>query len=777
MASPEKLEELNPLTRILWGPHRFRIASKQDRRYTLECSDGTGLQRELEQADIQRFIDCKEIVLEEGCFNPDGSIAKPGDPVKLLATFPMRKQTIALVDLTWCQALDADYRAGKVKLYAAPKSKKDLLGMLAAGAVTLDVWIKLRSDEVRELCRQIMVVRSPKVAKEERKNIPTNDLGRPKVSSLKRKYAMFRAPGFHVEQFVPRTDRCTEGGKRLDPVVLATCEEVILKLYATPGRMSVAQLRRSISAKLTADAGGTHEVRAPCPATLGRIIAGMDDARMIGARFGLKKMRELKAMRSEGPRYTRVGEMVFMDCWKVDIVVLLQRTGIWMKLTAAQRKEWGVRRRVFMCVAIDAATRMVLAIGFALAETPELTRRVLRMALGSKEEFATFTGCEAPPPPAFGFDALGVDSGIAFRHGWFAVAALSAIGNVKIGIVGQPWRHGIKERLFRTGKDQLLPYFSGLTQGNSVARGEYDAMANASAFLEGLGNRSFRFFNDVYHLQSHRGLKKQPPINRMAEELNSTGAKDAKTSDELRVSFGIDLELPLTPDGLTFNNVRYQSVWLRQLFSSRGKMVLQVKIDPVDLGRISVLWDRHWQTVPGPIELQGVGLTRLLRTYRSIASKHGQQASVNFPIVAKALLHLAEQGERDRIEAQLIDMGYNSQEVIRAAKNLELKVIYRPAPGAAVKPLAISKGAFGEGFPTAGLEQNIDTDVLLAPTLEADDVPQPGHPFADDAEDRTDRVPRARSVDNTEADTPATRPVVVMGSLEELRASRKKGKK
>ena len=777
MARQQKPVELNPLSRILWAPHRFRILSKVDQRYLLECSDGTGLQRELEQADIQRFIDSKAIVIEEGCFNPDGSVAKPGEPVKLLAAFPMRKQMIALIDLTWCEALHVDYVAGKVKLYAGPKSKKDLLAMLADGAVTLDVWIKLRTDEVRDRCRQIMVVRSPKVAKAERKNIPTNDIGRPGVSSLKRKYAMFCAPGFHVEQFIPRTDRCTEGGKRLDPVVLMTCEEVILELYAKPGRMSVAQLRRSISARLTMEAGGTTEVRGPCPATVARIIAGMDNARMIGARFGFKKMRELGAMRAEGPRYTRPGEMVFMDCWKVDIVVLLKRIGIWMKLTPAQRKVWGVRRRVVMCVAIDAATRMVLAIGFALAETPELTRRVLRMALGSKEAYARLTGCEAPPPPAFGFDCLGVDSGIAFRHGWFAIPALSAIGNVKIGIVGQPWRHGIKERLFRTAKDQMLPYYSGLTHGNPVARGDYDAMANASSFLEDFGNNTFRFLNDVYHLQPHRGLKNQPPINRMAEALSSRGAKDAMTSDELRVAFGIDLELPLTPDGITYNNVRYQSEWLRAIFSRGGKRMIQVKIDPVDLGRISVLWDRHWQTVPGPHEVQGVGLTRLLRTYAAVASKHGKQASVNFPIVAKALSHLAEQGERDRLESEILDMGYDSKELKQAAKNLELKVIYRPAPGAVVKPLAISKGAFGEGFKTAGRDEELDSDVLLAPTLDEDEAPPPGHPFADDGEEPTDAAGSRARPTKTATDRPATRPTVVMGSLEDLRASRKKGKK
>jgi len=64
------------------------------------------------------------------------------------------------------------------------------------------------------------------------------------------------------------------------------------------------------------------------------------------------------------------------------------------------------------------------------------------------------------------------------RHGYFVASALSLVDHLKVGIVGKPWRNGLMERLFRTPKEQLLPYFSGLTFGNPVEKGDFDAMAD-----------------------------------------------------------------------------------------------------------------------------------------------------------------------------------------------------------------------------------------------------------------------------------------------------------
>ncbi|HEV7291343.1 MAG TPA: hypothetical protein VGN79_03400 [Devosia sp.] len=407
-------------------------------------------------------------------------------------------------------------------------------------------------------------------------------------------------------------------------------------------------------------------------------------------------------MNSEGPRYSRFGEMVYMDCWKIDIVVRLKKLGIWMKMTAAQKKEWGARRRIWICVAIDLATRMVIGIGFGLSECTELTRRVLRMAVSDKSAFVEATNCLAPPPPNYGVEGLGTDSGEAFLDDHFRIPALTLVPNTKIGIVKKPWRRGVMERLFGTIKNQLLPYFDGLTFGNSVERGDYDAMGNATMFLEEFGTAFFRYLNDVYHLQGHRGLKKQPPVNRAIELVESTGGPDTYTNELLRFAFGINATLPLTDEGLTFAGIRYRTEWLRQLHP--GLREMRVKIDPIDLGCISVAHAGLWHTVPGPVELCGTGLTQWRSVQAQLARKHGEQAKLNFPIVAKALISFGKLGAAARIKAQIHDQSYDSVTVLEAARSLRIQPMYRPAVQPSRSQWTLSLGWLSdpnaEGSPT-----------------------------------------------------------------------------
>lgn len=370
---------------------------------------------------------------------------------------------------------------------------------------------------------------------------------------------------------------------------------------------------------------------------------------MLG-QLGLKRTKEKRGSNAEGPRYTRIGEMVTMDCWKTDIVVLLKKLGIWMRLSRRQKKEWGVRRRVWVCVAMDVSNRKVVGIGFGLSESPELTRRVLRMVGSGTSEEASVVGCQSPPSSGIGIEILATDSGVAFRHGFFTSSALSLVDQLKVGIVGQPWRQAMKERLFRTTKEQALPYFSGLSFGNPVARGDFDAMADASNTLCVFGNGLFRYFFDVYHMSGHRGLDGQPPKNRFDDALEATGMKPAPTDAIRLIAFGLERELPLTSQGLTHMGIEYKAVWLADIFKKRVATTMRVKVDPCDLGHLGVLWDDEWQIVDASPEFFGVGATLWRQKREELARRYGQQAEINFPIVAQALRDTKANADRERLE-------------------------------------------------------------------------------------------------------------------------------
>jgi hypothetical protein len=517
------------------------------------------------------------------------------------------------------------------------------------------------------------------------------------VTQLKDNFRKFRDPGFGIVQFVDCYANCGSGPK-LAPETQMVMADVCYELYARNTRFSPSMVLQAIAADLTVKAN--KAVKGPCLETLARFLSTLDQGRLMLARFGFKKAREVKGNNAKGPKYTRVGEMVLMDCWKIDIVVLLKRCGVWMSLSVEERKLWGVRRRVWVCAALDSATRVVLGMAFGLSESPELSRRVLRMIGSDKSAEAEATGCMAPPPSPVGIEGLRTDSGIAFRHGYFVAAALTLVDHLKVGIVGKPWRNGLMERFFRTPKEQLLPYFSGLTFGNPQARGDFDAMADASATLDVFGDAMFRFFNDVYRLREHRGLDGQPPFNRMEEAVETTGIKESPSDDLQLVAFGLEGELPLTSQGLTANGIEYKAVWLGNIFSSKVHTKMRVKVDPCNLGRIAVMWEGAWQIVDGPPEFDGVGLTVWKRTKEQLHRRYGEQAAVNFPIVAQTLLDLREMGARERLKAKILDMTYDSATLKLEADGLRLRMIYRPAPAQHSAPRAISRGAFGQGFTT-----------------------------------------------------------------------------
>lgn len=754
--------QLHPLSRFHLEQRRWRLEGHSISRavYCLECADGSGIQRELPFADVDALIATKQLLIEENVFAPDGTLARKGHPAEGLVSASPRDQVLALNNLAWAEEAAADHKAGRFVLYDRPDGRPTN----DKGALTASAWIRSKVGVVADKLRQLTVLQSPEPPKGKRKNRRVVAIDPPGASSLKSLLATYKAPGFHIGQFVARWDRCDQGGLRIarevEELILSTTET----LYASEGRMNVSGLVQHIRAKVRTELG--PKFRAPGRSTIERRLKALPHWRLIATRFGFKRMREKSGSTSKGPRFTKIGEMLYMDCHKVDVVVLLRKLGIWGALNRAERRFWGSRRRVWMCIAMDAASRLVVGIGFALSESPELTRRVLRVAMENRIDYDSAVAANAPGLPPVGWAALTTDSGVALTHPWFRVPALHLIPDVKVGIVGKPWRQGAKERLFRTTKDELLPYATGLTFGDPKAKGDYDAMERASIMLDQLGNMYWRYFRDVNALKGHRGLRGQPPINFAAEALEAMGAPDAASDELLHVAFGHDLRLPLTSKGLTYRGVCYQSSWLARLFADGGSKDLRVKLDPVNLGRIFVLHEKHWQLVPGPVELQGRGLTEWIAFTKTLQRKHGAQAEVNFSTVAKALLHFEKIGVEARLAAKLSDQSYHSDEVERAGHSLELRIIYRPLP-TVVTSLSISAGAYGAGYDTA---DDLDEGVLLAEPhtpeeTAADDVPE----HEDDDQEAKDA---ARKKGAARRNKPGSKVVVRMGSLQDLKARR-----
>lgn len=669
-SSNPELPLIAPTSRVLWEGYRFRAVANDDRpdRQYLVSSDGDGLSRELMRRDIPALIETGTIIVEEDIFNPDGSLAPDKDD-ELFAGMTGEIRFYCTWMEQWALEMHRGYKAGEFKLY--PKS--------------IDPWVTSeRQDTVHMAALAALGLIDPDKPLRATDKLPYPRPIAPSASGLKRCYQEFRKPAHTLENFEKQHDRCVAGGKRLDDAVLHLTECVIMEYHADERRMNIAAIQRDIKAKLNKDQPpGKWDIRPPDRRTIQRVIVSLVEARVIGARDGTDAMENQTSPFSEGERFSRVGEMVQLDGYKLDLVVMLRHLGVWLSLPKQLRIKLKRHcKRVWICVVLDLATRCVLGFSFSLSENPEAAVRALRMAVSDKSHFAIVSKCEGEPIRPMRIEAIRTDSGTAFRSKRFRTVAIALTKNTQIGVVKKSRHRGAIERLFRTIHESFLPYFTGRTFSNVVERGAYDPVARVTMFLEDFGDSLFRWFNDCYHYLGHRRLDNQAPRDCLTEKECDTGYPPAMGVDMQRKVFGIELERTLTALGIRVAGIQYNANWLGSRTKGKRGKKTRVKVDPQDLGRISVEINGIWQTLPGPPEMQGIPLSFWLIRCRALAKKYGEQAEINFEIVGKALLSFGEVSAAAKRAANLEDWSYNSKSLMAAEAQIRLRLVYRPTPAA-----------------------------------------------------------------------------------------------
>lgn len=723
------LDDIPPTARLFWVGHHFRIRATYADRYDLECTDGFQLHRTLPRNQVRVLKHCGDLEVEAHYFDLDGKPASTGTRARLLADAPVEDQRVAMKRLTVGKMAIRDYRAGRLKRYETQKPPKSGRRRRFSKAVTLDVWLHENEDRIHEACWPYYVLHpgAPKTYQKPRLGQPgPPSLG--SAASLKKIMQKMDSPGFRITDLLPDKDGLRRGGRKMAPDMEAFVETEIRSFLLVAERPSVALFRGHLKAQLNS----LPELKnrsVPSHGAIENVIRGLKDGLVIAARFGLAYMEQQSIIRTKGPEYTRVGEKIIMDCWKIDQVTLVKNGEGWMLVNEELEEEWGVRRRLWVAMAIDACSRVVLGMALGYSESSDLTRQALRMVVSDKSMWADDAGCEAPPPPPIRPESILTDVGSAFKNPHFAMSALELTRDTDIGTADSAHLRGVKERHFRSLKERVLAFFTGTTFGDVITLGDYDAMGRASSTVGTLGRSLFLHINDVYHLSPHGGLKGQPPIDRFNEQVADYGACESASSEDQRVIFGLDMELPVTRQGCWFAGNHYWSGRLGAHFrderstmrNHNGTPMIRAKIDPLDLGRISVWIMGTWATLIGPPEMHRVGMTDWLDTCREIKIKHGAQAAVHYDIVASALRKLAQRGTEARLQANVLDMSYDSEALASAANRIRIHFVERAKPTKQGALLAFDSTSNEASFETSGVEDFFEVLPILP---EDDDTPK-----------------------------------------------------
>lgn len=406
-----------------------------------------------------------------------------------------------------------------------------------------------------------------------------------------------------------------------------------------------------------------HLHKIPCLDTLYRAIRRLNQFEVLAGRIGPDAAAKQLAIFHGGMGELRLMERVEMDDWEVPLQVLLENAGIWAKLPKKAQKQVA-RRKVRALTAIERSSRICLGIKLVFVPTAAAAVETLNLSSNDKTTLAQMAGCQRPwNMRGFAFN-YATDNGV-YKEPAFRGALADVRVTHHLMPTGSPSARAPNERSYRTLVDQLIAWFSGLTFSNPIVRGDYDSEGNAVIDIEELGRILIRFIVDVYHLTSHEGLNGKTPLDVWNEKRRIYRVIPPLGSDQNRHVFGVPVKADIGNHGIRFLGLNYQSAALQRLRafptsyqvkrpSGRIDRKATIKVDPLNLGAISVRTIDGWITVPCQIAgMENVPIIQWHMAFLKVRRDNLEQAKVYEETVLEALEAIQQLADNAIIRANI----------------------------------------------------------------------------------------------------------------------------
>lgn len=472
----------------------------------------------------------------------------------------------------------------------------------------------------------------------------------------------------------PKTMRCGNRQPRFEPEVERLLQEHAASFASEkkPTRESCHKRLRAALSDLNANRkdAGLKPYPVPSDRTLCQRIAALDmflvESKRLGVEAATRKHRFIVG-RAEA---IRPGQRVEMDEWKVDLFFLLSQTDLLKGLSEEELADLR-KKRWALCVAIDVATRCIL--GLRLDRTASVRNAIatLEMVVSDKRPLADAVGAHTLHSLAARPEDVSTDTGSSFYDKDFHLAVIRLGSGHDLPPAGMPHLRGTIERLFRTLSLQLVREFTGQTFENKVAKGEYPAMARASLTVEDFALAAVRYAVDVYHNLPHEGLGGETPANAWRRLTDLYGVIPIPGRNERRAIFGLRVERVLGRHGLRFMGLDYRAAILRDLYLKRGGIPVPIRIDPQDIGAISVEIDGTWHEVRAATHgFDGVTLADHQALCQQLAKRFADQAQLSEGVVFEALRAIQDRASAAERAATFLTKFAEPADIERAERNL-----------------------------------------------------------------------------------------------------------
>jgi len=420
-------------------------------------------------------------------------------------------------------------------------------------------------------------------------------LGLPSARQFARLYRNYQACGGSAAAFAHRYRGTSSRAKRGSPDELRIRKEHQLG-FACPSRPSMAHQYRAYCDAIRLDNRKRREdelppLKAASRKTFEKGITELDQFWMTLQREGEKAALSKYGPSGEGFDYIHPLERVEMDEWKLDLFTILQDLGVWETMTAEER-EAVKRARLWATVAIDVATRCVLALKLHhRAPGADTALETLELALTDKSAIADYIGAGCSWEYNGWIETIVTDNGSAFTSREFEIAAQDLKIELLHTRAGDPKARAHIERLFKTFSQQFLNEYSGRTFASVTEKGNYDPQAEATLCADVVAHGILRQAIDIYHNTPHEGLCGETPRHAWLRMTRDHPVEVPPDRDLLRKTFGLELERKVTKEGIRFMGLQFNSERLQRAL--HGKEVL-LRVARLDVSTISVWNGREW---------------------------------------------------------------------------------------------------------------------------------------------------------------------------------------
>lgn len=429
------------------------------------------------------------------------------------------------------------------------------------------------------------------------------------------------------------------------------------------------------------------------------------------ARFGHDSARDEFSPVGEGFQAERPLQVVMFDEYHTDLKTIVGKLGVWDFIPAEMKERLSAKKkiRVWVTMAIDAATRCILGMTISLTCTAESALATMAMIFEDKHKLAEATGAQSSwhmhGKPGLILGDCG-EHNISER---VRQAAIACGLDYEHCPAGDPRQKGRIERMFDTIGVQLMGRLSGRTFRSVAEKGDSDPDKTAALTVEEFCQILTRWIVDVYHLKPHKGLSKETPFdcwNRLSRKFGVTPPPNKNTR---LLAFGQEETRELQRDGITIMNIRYHNRVLAKWMMRHRKRKMTVRWHPSDLGVIFVkLGNADWIRVPA-VHSWAKGLTA--REWRlalvEINARCRRSMEVNALVIAKAIQAIKEINDEAVRREGVIHQAFSEEEVQRIEDSFLMSFDFPEEKEPAVDVAA--KGSPAPRYGTA-LRKRLDND-------------------------------------------------------------------